>query len=424
MGTHKCADIAYCTNTHTGYDCHCPSGWVGDGMTCTNLASCEFYDPCKDGAVCIETNFGKKCICPAGYTGTPRMRTEEVSDDSRKRRDDGDDEEDRENRARPNKNAEKATSNYYGSSGSSHSGYHNPDPMSPGGVYGGVKGDGCVDIDECAGCGISGGYNPCPCSDPTPVCTNTPGSYTCGIDTAFGDPHFRVTAPGQEPVCFDLDTPSGSIVDLYSDAQTALEVNAQFKNVHNGKKQFIKAIGFTSNEGLQLAVTPTTVEIYENGKPFITYDLENDKVEERMFDIKIVIKPADHETRHNRHTVDIFQNDGQKFRFAVKPGAGSLAFDLEGIQGVASPTGIIGQFSNPGSYTTDAAGNIQAGAVHIPFAERTWHAENQCHQIRAEHVEAFLGHPVKDYMVQNMFQSLFYRGPGPAVLLDDGSEPK
>ena len=59
--------------------------------------------------------------------------------------------------------------------------------------------------------------------------------------------------------------------------------------------------------------------------------------------------------------VDIFQNDGQKFRFAVKPGAGSLAFDLEGIQGVASPTGIIGQFSNPGSYTTDAAGNIQAG---------------------------------------------------------------
>ena len=25
-----------------------------------------------------------------------------------------------------------------------------------------------LDIDECAGCGISGGYNPCPCSDPTP----------------------------------------------------------------------------------------------------------------------------------------------------------------------------------------------------------------------------------------------------------------
>ena len=73
MGTHKCADIAYCTNTHTGYDCHCPSGWVGDGMTCTNLASCEFYDPCKDGAVCIETNFGKKCICPAGLLLTLRI---------------------------------------------------------------------------------------------------------------------------------------------------------------------------------------------------------------------------------------------------------------------------------------------------------------------------------------------------------------
>ena len=25
-----------------------------------------------------------------------------------------------------------------------------------------------LDIDECSGCGIGGGYNPCPCSDPTP----------------------------------------------------------------------------------------------------------------------------------------------------------------------------------------------------------------------------------------------------------------
>ena len=53
--------------------------------------------------------------------------------------------------------------------------------------------------------------------------------------------------------------------------------------MHNGKKQFIKAIGFTSNEGLQIAVTPTTVEVYENGKPFITYDLENDKVRVTIF---------------------------------------------------------------------------------------------------------------------------------------------
>lgn len=60
-------------------------------------------------------------------------------------------------------------------------------------------------------------------------------------------------------------------------------------------------------------------------------------------------------------TVDIYQDDGEKFRFAVKPGAGSLSFDLEGTHGIKSPTGIIGQFINPGSYTIDEANNIETG---------------------------------------------------------------
>lgn len=77
------------------------------------------------------------------------------------------------------------------------------------------------------------------------------------------------------------------------------------QNVHNGKKQFIKAIGFTSRKGLQVAVTPTTVEVYENGKEFITYNISSDHVDERMFDVRMVVKPADHETHHNRHTVRV-----------------------------------------------------------------------------------------------------------------------
>ena len=125
-----------------------------------------------------------------------------------------------------------------------------------------VMNNSCQDINECAPC-----VNPndCPCSDPTPICSNTPGGFTCGVNSAFGDPHFRVTAPGQEPICFDVDTKSENIISLIADGSGALEVNAQFKNVNNARKQFIKTIGFTSPEGVQLMMTPDTLEVYEKG---------------------------------------------------------------------------------------------------------------------------------------------------------------
>jgi len=422
LGTHQCATGATCTNTFTGYDCACPSGWSGDGMTCTEdyPNGCSAYNPCADKATCMDTTDGPECMCGSGYSGNGRMTAEERA---------------RKNGNR-NKNKNKNTNNYgsdpyasdSGYSGSSGSSYDmaqtTTEPYTTGepmGAYG-SSGDGCADIDECAGCSGGGAYAFCPCSDPTPICSNTDGGYTCGIDTAFGDPHFRVTAPGEDPVCFDLDTPSGAIIDLYSDAKTSLEVNAMFKNVHNGKKQFIKAIGFTSAKGLQVAVTPTSVEVYENGEEFKVYNIETEHVDERMFDVRMIVKPAEHELHHNRHTVDIIQEDGTKFRFAVKPGAGSLSFELEGNHGMKAPTGIIGQFTNPGAYTVDEGNNIKTEFVRIPSAERAWHSEHQCHQINSKHVEAFLGRAITDYQVTQIFESLFYRAP--VATLHDDTDPK
>ena len=91
--------------------------------------------------------------------------------------------------------------------------------------------DGCSDIDECAGCMSGGSYasSACPCADPTPVCMNTSGGYTCGSGTAFGDPHLRVSTPGEDAVCFDVNANNGAILDLFSDNESSLQVNAQFK---------------------------------------------------------------------------------------------------------------------------------------------------------------------------------------------------
>ena len=58
---------------------------------------------------------------------------------------------------------------------------------------------------------------------------NISGSYWCGVNSAFGDPHFRVTSPGEDPICFDVDTESENILALFADGSSALEINAQFK---------------------------------------------------------------------------------------------------------------------------------------------------------------------------------------------------
>ena len=76
-------------------------------------------------------------------------------------------------------------------------------------------GNGCDDIDECAPCNSANSYaGGCPCSEPMPVCTNTVGSYYCSSMAGYGDPHFRVTSPGETPVCLDVNAVSGSIIDL------------------------------------------------------------------------------------------------------------------------------------------------------------------------------------------------------------------
>ena len=109
---------------------------------------------------------------------------------------------------------------------------------------------------------------------------------------------------GQDPVCFDVNSKSGSVLDLFSDNTSSLEINALFKvfshrctlvqlwktqnrsisakksiiyfvkNVHGDKKQFIKAIGFTSPQGIQIAITPFNVEVYEDGNLKHIYEID------------------------------------------------------------------------------------------------------------------------------------------------------
>merc|ERR1712050_259250 len=61
----------------TGYNCACPTGWSGDGMTCYEDAppvqTCSQYNPCAAGATCMDTTNGPECMCGKGFKGNGRL---------------------------------------------------------------------------------------------------------------------------------------------------------------------------------------------------------------------------------------------------------------------------------------------------------------------------------------------------------------
>ena len=41
LGTHDCDNVAACQNTIGSFNCQCPTGYFGDGKTCTGMLNIE-----------------------------------------------------------------------------------------------------------------------------------------------------------------------------------------------------------------------------------------------------------------------------------------------------------------------------------------------------------------------------------------------
>ena len=99
-------------------------------------------------------------------------------------------------------------------------------------------------------------------------------------------------------------------------------------------------------------------------------------VDDRFYDMHLLVWPAGtHNAHQTRHVVTVNCDSGPRFKFSVKPGAGSLALEVESTTGITSPVGLIGQFFNNGAYTIDKVGNIVTGTIHIPSDDKQWHKE-------------------------------------------------
>lgn len=69
-GTDNCAAEATCTDTRSGFECVCPEGFSGDGLTCSDIDECTNGSAgCDVNATCTNTVGGFECTCNAGYTG-------------------------------------------------------------------------------------------------------------------------------------------------------------------------------------------------------------------------------------------------------------------------------------------------------------------------------------------------------------------
>ncbi len=69
-GLDNCDANATCTDFPTGFTCTCDAGFVGDGVTCTDIDECVINaDNCDANATCSNTTGGFDCTCNFPFNG-------------------------------------------------------------------------------------------------------------------------------------------------------------------------------------------------------------------------------------------------------------------------------------------------------------------------------------------------------------------
>lgn len=68
-GTHNCDGNADCNNHEGGFQCRCRKGFIGNGINCKPLSTCQ-DKKCDSNARCIDNPDGEAiCACNSGYNG-------------------------------------------------------------------------------------------------------------------------------------------------------------------------------------------------------------------------------------------------------------------------------------------------------------------------------------------------------------------
>ena len=90
-----------------------------------------------------------------------------------------------------------------------------------------------------------------------------------------GDPHVRIQAKGEEPICYDIEGEAMDFVSLFDDRELDLEINGFLEHIKGGKNRLAK-IGIQTNSGIQIGIDDNQVAIGIDGEVQDIYDFRSD----------------------------------------------------------------------------------------------------------------------------------------------------
>lgn len=95
--------------------------------------------------------------------------------------------------------------------------------------------------------------------------SGTATNYQTGTGYVKGDPHIKISQPGQGTICYDIEANAYNYVSLIDDEAIGLEINGKIDHVKAGKNR-LAAIGIRTKAGVQIKIEEEGVSVGTDGE--------------------------------------------------------------------------------------------------------------------------------------------------------------
>ena len=95
--------------------------------------------------------------------------------------------------------------------------------------------------------------------------SGTATNYQSGTGYVKGDPHIKISQPGQGTICYDIEANAYNYVSLIDDEGIGLEINGKIDHVKAGKNR-LAAIGIKTKAGVQIKIEEEGVSVGTDGE--------------------------------------------------------------------------------------------------------------------------------------------------------------
>jgi len=246
------------------------------------------------------------------------------------------------------------------------------------------------------------------CSGKKSICVNTLGSYKCkrpgqtsNYGIGYGDPHFSVQTPGEDPICFDFHGFGGDIYTLLFEPSINLIANAEFQGTV--RKSWMQQIGVKTQDGNEILITAEQINISRHGKPLTSMKFDRNQ-KEILNDVVVDVR---RDTHHEKHLAFLRIKNGPTVQIHVHNG--HLGFNVVEPHMLRQPTGIVGSLLQPGSYHIEGD-NVVVKAKNTDTTQTVTYSlpaqlikTNKCHKIMSQSLDTLYQLDTHEFLVKSIF---------------------